>query len=176
MCSYETTWLGQPAIALETPLLRFVTVPSMGAKIVSLYDRQAQREWLLPPSGRAFQPVGYGASFVDQDMSGWDEIFPTIDACNYPIEGVYHGIALPDHGEVWSLPWQIESVTEDSISLSTVGIAVPYRLTRTVRARSRRKRYDSCRRKVASTSCWARSRSQRNSRGTRCLTTRKRST
>ena len=131
--TFETTWLGQPALALETPALRFVTVPSMGAKIVSLFDKQAGREWLLPPTGHDFKPAEYGASFVDQDMSGWDEIFPTTDGCAYPVEGLYHGNALPDHGEVWSLPWRVEGITQDSISLSAVGKALPYRLTRTVR-------------------------------------------
>lgn len=131
--SYETTWLGQPALTLETPLLRFVTVPDIGAKIVSLFDKQAGREWLLPPTDRDFKPAEYGASFVDQDMSGWDEVFPTTDACAYPVEGHYYGNALPDHGEVWSLPWQVEGITQDSISLSTTGKALPYRLTRTVR-------------------------------------------
>jgi galactose mutarotase-like enzyme len=132
--SYQTTWLGQPALALETPLVRIVTVPGMGAKIVSLFDKQAGREWLLPPTGRNFKPAEYGASFVDQDMSGWDEIFPTTDACKYPVDGPYRDNPLPDHGEVWSLPWQIDGMTQESISLSTAGKALPYRLTRTVRA------------------------------------------
>jgi galactose mutarotase-like enzyme len=131
--SYETTWLNQPALVLETPSLRFITVPGMGAKIVSLFDKRAEREWLLPPTNREFKPVAYGVPFVDQDMSGWDEVFPTTDACNYPVDGPYRDNALPDHGEVWALPWQVINVTEDSISLSTVGRALPYRLSRTVR-------------------------------------------
>jgi galactose mutarotase-like enzyme len=130
--SYETSWIGQPALALETESLRFVTVPGMGAKIVSLFDKRVGREWLLPPVDRAFKPVAYGASFVDQDMSGWDEIFPTTDACKYPIDGPYRDNVLPDHGEVWALPWQIDNVTQNSITLSTIGQALPYRLSRTV--------------------------------------------
>lgn len=130
---YETHWLGQPALALETPSLSFVTVPGMGAKIVSLFDKRAGREWLLPPTGRGFKPADYGASFVAQDMSGWDEIFPTTDACKYPVEGPYHDSDLPDHGEVWSLPWQVDAIKVDSICLSTVGRVLPYRLSRTAR-------------------------------------------
>lgn len=131
--TYETIWLGQPALALETPSLRFVTVPGMGAKIVSLYDKRASREWLLPPINRDFAPVAYGASFVDQDMSGWDEMFPTIAACQYPGDSRCKGSTLPDHGEVWALPWQIGSTTNDSVTLFTTGRALPYRLTRTTR-------------------------------------------
>jgi galactose mutarotase-like enzyme len=129
--TYEITWLGQPALALETASLRLVTVPGMGAKIVSLFDKRTRREWLLPPIQRGFKPAAYGAPFVEQDMSGWDEMFPTIDACRYPVDGSYKDNALPDHGEVWALPWQIESRTNESITLSTSGRALPYRLTRT---------------------------------------------
>jgi galactose mutarotase-like enzyme len=132
--SAETTWLGQPAFALETPSLRLVTVPGMGAKIVSLYDKRAGREWLVPPSGREFRPAAYGSSFVEQDMSGWDEIFPTTDACDYPVKGRYEGRPLPDHGEVWALPWQVDGRTQDSVVVSTEGRVLPYRLRRTARA------------------------------------------
>lgn len=130
----ETTWHGQPAIALDTAALRLVTVPQMGAKLVSLVDKQTGREWLVPPVDRQFTPVTYGARFVDQDMSGWDEMFPTIDACAYPVEGSYYGAALPDHGEVWALPWHVDAVTNDSLRLSTNGHALPYQLTRTLHA------------------------------------------
>ncbi len=132
--TYAAEWLGQPALALETDALRFVTVPTMGAKIVSLLDKHAQREWLIQPIGRAFKPAAYGSSFVDQDMSGWDEMFPTINACAYPVEGSYKGHLLPDHGEVWSLPWAIDDITNSSIRLSTLGRVLPYRLIRQVEA------------------------------------------
>jgi galactose mutarotase-like enzyme len=127
----KTMWLGQPALVLETSALRLVTVPGMGAKIVSLFDKEANREWLLSPINRDFKPAAYGASFVDQDMSGWDEIFPTTDACLYPVEGRYKHTPLPDHGEVWALPWQVVEVSDERIQLAAVGRALPYRLTRT---------------------------------------------
>jgi galactose mutarotase-like enzyme len=131
--TYPITWLGQPALTLETPTLRFVTVPSMGAKIVSLFDKRTSREWLVAPVGRDFKPAAYGAQFDQQDMSGWDEMFPTISACPYPVDGGYKDVLLPDHGEVWSLPWEVEAATDNSITLSTSGRVLPYRLTRTAR-------------------------------------------
>lgn len=143
--TYSTTWLGQPALALETSSLTLITVPGMGAKIVSLVDKEADREWLLPPIKRSFHPVAYGAPFIEQDMSGWDEMFPTIDACPYPVDGRYQGTALPDHGEVWSIPWHIDDSGSDVIRLSTIGRALPYRLSRSARvlnARSVRLEYE----------------------------------
>ena len=129
-----TTWLGQPALAFETSAVRLVTVPQMGAKIVSLLDKARGHEWLLPPLNRPFRPAEYAASFVAQDMSGWDEMFPTIDACAYPLAGRYAGSPLPDHGEVWALPWSLEAGPPGALSLSVEGRALPYRLTRTIRA------------------------------------------
>jgi galactose mutarotase-like enzyme len=52
-------------------------------------------EWLLPPA--AEEPGG--EAFVAAGLSGWDECLPTIDPC------VVDGVALPDHGSVWSRPW-----------------------------------------------------------------------
>lgn len=126
-------WFTMPALALETPALRVITVPAVGAKIVSIFDRIAGREWLLPPNKGLFRPVAYGASFLEQDMSGWDEMFPTIDRCIYPVEGAYLGVELPDHGEAWSQAWAHDENTADAICLSVAGRALPYTLSRTIR-------------------------------------------
>lgn len=131
---YATEWYGQPALALETAALRLITVPELGAKIVSVFDRQAEREWLQPPKDGYLQSVAYGSSFVDQDMSGWDEMFPTIDRCQYPVAGAYQGAELPDHGEVWALPWGHDANQTDVIQTHVQGRALPYTLTRTIRA------------------------------------------
>ena len=126
-----TRWHDQSAWALESEALRVVIVPALGAKIVSLVDRKANFEWLVGPM-RPLRPAPYGASFVDQDMSGWDEMFPTINACDYPAPGPFHGRHLPDHGEVWPLPWTCESA-EAVLTCHVAGRALPYRLTRTAR-------------------------------------------
>lgn len=135
---YPTQWYSIPALALETPAMRVITVPAMGAKIVSVFDRAAEREWLLPPQDRHFQPVAYAAPFVEQDMSGWDEMFPTIERCAYPAEGAYFGVELPDHGEVWALAWKHDESIPNALCLRVSGRALPYTLSRTLRAVSER--------------------------------------
>ncbi len=73
-------------------------------------------------------------------MSGWDEMFPTITACPYPAPGAHTGVPLPDHGEVWAVPWtppepdlaphpRTHSGSEE-LTLAVAGRALPYRLTR----------------------------------------------
>jgi galactose mutarotase-like enzyme len=104
----------------------------MGAKLVSLVDKASGREWILPPSDKPFVPAGYGSVFTDQDMSGWDEMFPTIDECAYPLSGAYRDALMPDHGEVWALPWDVLGTGADAIHLAVRGRALPYRLSRTI--------------------------------------------
>jgi hypothetical protein len=119
------TWHGMPALVLESELLRVVVVPQLGAKLVSLFDRRNRYEWLIGPA-RPLRPVAYGSPFVEQDMSGWDEMFPTIDACALPAAGGTQGPWLPDHGEVWALPWAVGAATEHSLQTAVDGLAVPY--------------------------------------------------
>ncbi len=129
----QTTWHDLDAWTLETDAIRTVVVPDLGAKIVSLLDKRTQLEWLIAPGDRPLKPVPYGAVFTEQDMSGWDEMFPTIVACAHPAPGEQHGTPLPDHGEVWSLPWNLQAApSPGALKLCVTGRALPYRLTRTL--------------------------------------------
>ncbi len=127
-----TTWHGQAALKLENDALRVVVVPEMGAKIVSLFDKRNQVEWLAGPGERPFEPASYGAVFTDQDMSGWDEMFPTINACQYPNPNSDQAIQLPDHGEVWAIPWQQRPTKEPALSFSVEGRALSYKFSRKI--------------------------------------------
>jgi galactose mutarotase-like enzyme len=129
---HQTTWHDLDAWLLESAALRAVVVPRLGAKIVSLLDKRSGTEWLAGPGSRAVKPLAYGAAFEKQDMSGWDEMFPTISACAYPGPGAAHGAPLPDHGEVWALPWAVEEANAGRLRLSVQGRALPYHLARTL--------------------------------------------
>jgi galactose mutarotase-like enzyme len=128
----QASWYGQEAWVLENNIIRTVVVPDLGAKLVSLIDKRTQLEWLVGPGDRPFKKVSYGANFVDQDMSGWDEMFPTIVACEYPAPGKQIGTPLPDHGEVWPLSWIVEPAGPERLRVSVKGKALQYRLTRTL--------------------------------------------
>jgi len=115
MALTQSSWRGVPAWTLESDRLRVVTTPDPGAKITSSLDKKTGHEWLVAPADRPFQPVAYGAEFIVQDMSGWDEC-PHHQALPLPAPGPYLGAPLPDHGEVWrslgrraaedsALPW-----------------------------------------------------------------------
>lgn len=128
----QTDWYGFPAWELGNDTIRSVIVPQFGAKIASLQDKRSGHEWMLPATLRPVRPIPYDATFIEYDMSGWDEMFPTIGVCEYPVPGAYQGAHLPDHGEVWAMEWAIESAY-DALVLSVKGRALPYTLRRSTR-------------------------------------------
>lgn len=96
------TYRGFRAVVLENRHLRAVVLPELGAKLWSLVDKAADRELLwhnprVPP-----RPVHYGAAYDDWFCGGWDELFPN-DAPT-----AVAGDAYPDHGELWSMPFDWE--------------------------------------------------------------------
>jgi galactose mutarotase-like enzyme len=82
-----------------------VEVAARGARITSLKSRLDGREWLAQAKDSGASEPAYGASFTDTDHFGWDEMFPSVDACAYPT-GSFAGLDVVDHGELWSLTWE----------------------------------------------------------------------
>jgi len=116
---------GFTQIALDNGLTRVVVLPELGGKIISLVRVASGREYLISlPAGTHFRKPSYGGIFVDYNNVGFDECIPTIAACTYS-EGSFAGSQLPDHGDVWSLPWQHE-VCGTSLLLSVEGRSLPY--------------------------------------------------
>ncbi|SFD84725.1 Galactose mutarotase [Paenibacillus catalpae] len=119
---------GYDAFRGRSSRLELTLIPSLGSKVVSLKDVISGREWL----SRTAIPLGnkgYASSFAESDGSGWDEMFPTVDACRLE-QSPWTGIDLPDHGEVWSLPWQCE-LRDDRLHCVVNGRRMPYRLEKT---------------------------------------------
>jgi galactose mutarotase-like enzyme len=94
---------GFTTYVLSSAKLRISVVPELGARIISLKNLQSGREWLWHPRGglRLFRN-GLGDDFSKSPLVGVDECLPTIAACSW------RGRALPDHGEVWSVPWTVD--------------------------------------------------------------------
>ncbi len=117
------------AVRISDHDLEAVIIPELGGKIASILWRG--KELLARNPERPFQLARYAAPYADYDASGFDECFPTIGPCLYP-EYPWIGVELPDHGELWSLPWKTQ--TEDnSLHLSTGGVRIPYRFEKWIR-------------------------------------------
>ena len=114
-------------ITVENEQVIFSILPGIGGKMVSLVFKENGFEY-ISLSGRPFRIPAYGASYSDYDISGFDECFPAIAEGFYP-EGPWKGIHIPDHGELWSLPWE-STLEGDSLRLSVPGVRFPYRFTK----------------------------------------------
>jgi galactose mutarotase-like enzyme len=130
----QTSVSGFPAVALRSPFIELVAVPSLGMKLTNL-RRLNGREWLWRSDQIPLAPPRPGASYVETaDSGGWDECFPTVGSC--PIPGASPGTPpLPDHGELWSAAWT-SSVYDASEGTSLAGTATgtvfPYELHRRI--------------------------------------------
>lgn len=124
-------WHGFTGWQMAHEQVRVVIVPALGAKIASLVDVRAGYEWLASPT-HPVRPRAYGATFTEHELAGWDEMFPTINLCAAPHDPTAQ---LPDHGEVWALPWEVTEQTPDMLTLRVTGRQLAYTLTRTARLR-----------------------------------------
>ncbi len=98
-------------------LFAFVSA-GRGGKIVSLVD-VAGTEWLAQADpARHVDPA---AAFVASEMAGWDECAPSIVACTID------GRDVPDHGDLWNIPFHTEGDTHWAI-----GTSLGYRFERTI--------------------------------------------
>ena len=126
----QTVYKGLDAWTLENDALRLTFLPGYACKMASLINKKTGREWLFQSNNDTLRVPEYGASFAEYDSSGFDEVFPSIDACPYPC-GTYRGTPVPDHGEVWALPWE-HTVHADGNGLTArvQSPKLPYRFTR----------------------------------------------
>lgn len=123
----EGTFKGLKSIILENNYVRAVFLPEYGSKLASLIDKETNKEWLFQAKSDTLTIPSYGAVFSDYDSSGFDEVFPSIDACFDPVTGK----PIPDHGEVWALPWEYR--LEGKTVVFTVKSPVfPYTMTKRV--------------------------------------------
>ena len=118
---------------------RVVIAPALGGKIVSMF--LGGREWLWS------DPKVPHRAGAEADSGGFDELFPTIAACNLPaitgrysalhLPNAYSGLALPERGELWSQPATFSLETRDDGVYATCGWVserMPYRFVRALYA------------------------------------------
>ncbi|HKJ67074.1 MAG TPA: hypothetical protein VKA68_03905 [bacterium] len=108
---------------LENDCIRIMLVPEFGGKMVELRNKITDTQFLLPMQEKFYSKKvpSYGAKYDQFQPSGFDEFFPTMRACS--LDDTH----FPDHGEVWSLPWDLYT-TQDALYLSIRGVKTEYRL------------------------------------------------
>jgi galactose mutarotase-like enzyme len=118
-------------LTLENERLQLRILPQLGSKICSLINKRTGREWLDRPYGRSFRIPMQGSMWADWDRCGWDELFPSIDACAYPAQP-WQGLEVPDHGELWSVPWDYAEIDPLTLKLSVHSKLLPILLEKTI--------------------------------------------
>ncbi|MEX1019839.1 MAG: hypothetical protein WDZ49_09285 [Litorilinea sp.] len=118
---------GFEILGLENEQVSLWIAPALGAKWVSLRDRRRDREWMWSPPDRdgLFRAPDANA-FHTSSLIGADECFPTIAPAQWA------GRALPDHGEVWNLPWTVIAHTPATLTTQIDLPISPLRLTRAI--------------------------------------------
>lgn len=105
------------AIVLTSDELRVEVLPSLGGRIRSLVDVASDREWLWRNDVLGTYAVEPGADYDSNWQGGWEELFPN-DAAT-----TLDGRELPDHGELWSVPWDVMDRSATHVTLRTSGFA-----------------------------------------------------
>lgn len=127
---YPSRYKDQPAVTLESGALCAQFLPGTGAKLASLVYKPLRYELLVQRPGEQYLLQPYDGNYVAGECSGFDDMFPTIDECCYP-SYPWKGTPMPDHGEVWSLPWE-HTLDQGCLRMSTCGVRFPYRLKKTI--------------------------------------------
>ena len=133
----DTRWTydGQPLIRIENARLQADVLPGMGGKILHLVDKAADRNVLWRNPRVPVRPGPVQADVDDWFAGGWDDAFPTGDACVNE-----QGDRLPYMGELWNLALTAHTVRADRdeavVVLDGCTPITPARWTRTIRLRA----------------------------------------
>jgi galactose mutarotase-like enzyme len=117
-------------IQLENDWISVSILPQVGAKILTLIDRRNNRNllWENPRIRPQIYPID--ANFDNYWCGGWDDAYPTADAC------VHQGEPFPNLGELRSLSWSVEELKADkakgTVRLSTYGPISAIKATKTI--------------------------------------------
>jgi galactose mutarotase-like enzyme len=105
-----------------------VTVmPALGGKIASL--RVGTNELLHAPL-HPYALRNHTMAFSDSDASGWDECLPSVAECSAVTEA--GSATVPDHGDLWRVPWQVLETTADSNTMRACCFSLPLEVTRSM--------------------------------------------
>lgn len=129
---FEGTYKDVRAVVFENDILEVAITPDIGARTASIFYKPLEKELLWQnPDPRHARPR-YADGYEKGEFAGFDEMFPTISRCFCEVDP-WAGTELPDHGEVWCIPWSWE-IDEKGIAaeFSVEGVRFPYTLSKRV--------------------------------------------
>lgn len=85
-------------VHLENEHLQVNIVPSLGGKMISIFSKQLQKEFVWTNQDLDLQIFPIGTDYDTHFLGGVDELFPS------DIPELVNNIPYPDHGELWTTP------------------------------------------------------------------------
>ena len=101
---------GIPVIRAENEQLAFEIAPLLGGRIISIYHKKLEKEFLWHNKGLGLAQNEPGADYDSNFWGGIDELLPN------DIPETVDSIAYPDHGELWTAALSHE-ITHGEISV-----------------------------------------------------------
>lgn len=121
---------GAGAASMENVVIRngecaVTYFPELGGKIASIVVKGHELlQGPLAPYGARTQTMG----FDEGDASGWDECLPSVAGCT--VETAAGPAMVPDHGDLWRVPWQVVSVSGTCVTLKAQCFSLPLEVER----------------------------------------------
>ncbi|HEY4544538.1 MAG TPA: hypothetical protein VIG40_07825 [Tissierellaceae bacterium] len=125
----ESSYKGLESIEIETDKLLYRFIPKLGLKLASIYIKEKEKE-ILYQSHDDFKLPKYKDKYLDYDISGIDDIIPTLEPCKYP-NGKYEGLNLPDRGDVWNREVETK-ITNNSIKSEILLKSLPLKFEKEI--------------------------------------------
>ena len=124
-------------IILENDAIELEVLAAFGGKISRLCDRRTGRDWLWKNPHLPLRRPCYGESYINGlDSGGWDEIFPSVSPTHAG------GLAMPDHGDLVGLPWEVLAKGDDELHLAVETRFAPCRFERRMSLRGATVRFE----------------------------------
>jgi galactose mutarotase-like enzyme len=110
-------------------------LPQLGGKIASILVGQpagkaAVRTELLQAPLNPYALRSRGMAFSESDASGWDECLPSVAECVVSTDKGL--VTVPDHGDLWRVPWEVLAATPDSVTMRGSCFSLPLDLMRSM--------------------------------------------
>jgi hypothetical protein len=135
---HEGEIAGWRSLTLQGDSVRITVLPDKGADIVELVDVETgidplfRAPWGLAPPGAPPREGSGDVEFLRNYQGTWQELFPNAnDAARYD------GETIPFHGEVATLPWDVQADGEGGLRCSVRCGRTPFHLERTIRLEGR---------------------------------------
>lgn len=105
------------AVELRGQTFTALVLPNDGGKIASFKDEEGE-EFLLQNSSKNYLHIGIDDEYVDGECSGFDDMFPTIDAVKFIYQGIEYN--YPDHGEIARISFEYEILSGERLVLKYI--------------------------------------------------------